>query len=429
MMFKKVILLYCLMFFALSSVSAQEEQVVLSLEKAISLALETSEALQISESNAQKSREIYKEARSALLPGINADATWARNTTYPLSSKKEDYELDSGVTATQLIWSFGQVSGAVKAAEKAADSLRYNKDLTRRQVIYNTKLSYYAAILARDTFHITQQSYDNVLAHKKLLEKRAFGGRTSKRDRLKMDADIASRLPPVNNARAQMDTAMQTLKTLTDIRPGQEISLSDDFSLSYKDVDYSCLESRLYEQEPYLKVLNKNLEAAEFTVKSKKAVYYPVLSAFASWRYAGSSNDQRYIGDKNSDHYAAGGLQVSLPLWNGGEKTAQLHQALADRRKALLARKKGEEDLLLELRNAVSEYDQYRKTLEANDQAVSLAKESLLMTQDMFEAGQVDLTELNDAELLLTGQRLNREITLYNIHFTLARIEKLTSEE
>jgi len=39
------------------------------------------------------------------------------------------------------------------------------------------------------------------------------------------------------------------------------------------------------------------------------------------------------------------------------------------------------------------------------------------------------LTDLNDAELLLTNQRLNKEMTLFSINITLARIEKLITEE
>ncbi len=423
------ILLAVVIIFAEKSVFCQNNPLQLSLDEAVSLALETSEILQIKENEAEKSREAYKEARSALLPGINGDISWARNTAYPLDSKKNDYEIDSGVTASQLLWSFGQVSNTVKAAKKAAEAGQHSRELTCQEVVYNARLSYYAAVLAEKSLDIVRQSYDNALANKELLEKSSFGGRTSKRDRLKMDADIASRRPTVNNAEAQCQSALQTLKTLTGIEPSQDIILADSFALQYKEFEYGALESLLYEQEPSLKVLNKNLEAAEYAVKSRESSFFPTLSAFASWRYAGKSNDDYYVGDQASDHYGAAGLKVTVPLWNGGEESARLRQALADRRNAFLARRQGEENLRLELRNAVSDYLQYRKTLEANSEAVKLAEESFAMTQDMFSAGQVTLSDLNDAELLLTSEKLNRELTLYNINATLAQIEKLAGGE
>jgi outer membrane protein TolC len=60
---------------------------------------------------------------------------------------------------------------------------------------------------------------------------------------------------------------------------------------------------------------------------------------------------------------------------------------------------------------------------------VTLAEESFKIIQEMFEAGQSNLTDLNDAEILLTNQRLRREITMFNIRVTRARVEKLTLRE
>jgi len=71
------------------------------------------------------------------------------------------------------------------------------------------------------------------------------------------------------------------------------------------------------------------------------------------------------------------------------------------------------------------EYQQYKDNLKANIEAVRLAEEAFKQTQDMFASGQVTITDLNDAELLLTNQRLNKEMTLFSINITLARIEKL----
>jgi outer membrane protein TolC len=79
----------------------------------------------------------------------------------------------------------------------------------------------------------------------------------------------------------------------------------------------------------------------------------------------------------------------------------------------------------LELKKAHLEYEQYKNNFKANIDAVNLAEESFKQTQAMFASGQLSLTDLNDAELLLTNQRLNKETTLFNINITLAKIEKL----
>jgi outer membrane protein TolC len=104
-------------------------------------------------------------------------------------------------------------------------------------------------------------------------------------------------------------------------------------------------------------------------------------------------------------------------------------QSKADREIAVLKKRQLSRNLLLELKKASLEYKQYKDNLKANIEAVNLAEESFKQTQQMFAAGQVALTDVNDAELLLTNQRLNKEMTLFSINITLARIEKLITGE
>ena len=131
----------------------------------------------------------------------------------------------------------------------------------------------------------------------------------------------------------------------------------------------------------------------------------------------------------NLNHYVVAGLKVSIPIWAGGEKIAQLNQAKINKENDILQLQKTTKELGLELENAVSEYHAYINTLEANTKAVELAQASFKMIQDLFESGQVTLANLNDAELQLTNQRLSMMLTLYNINTTAAVIEKLAATE
>jgi outer membrane protein len=151
------------------------------------------------------------------------------------------------------------------------------------------------------------------------------------------------------------------------------------------------------------------------------------LSAYASIdRKGGLNGDHRFENDDLA-HYRAYGLKASVPLWEGGQTEAQLAQAVADKNNAVLKEKQAEGDLMLELKKAYVEYCQYQGNLKANNEAVRLAEESFDQMREMFSSGQVTLTDLNNAELLLTNQRLNRDMTLYYLNITLAKISRLTS--
>ena len=404
---------------------AQEISVLqIGLDDTVRRAIDTSEELKIKDRQVDKSEGFYKETRAGMLPHISAESSFYYNIDYPSSMELGSYDSISGVTASQVIWSFGKIMHAVDSARKSVEASRFNREASKYEIIYNAKLSYFSNLLARNALTITESSYSNALENKKLLGGRAYGGRSSKYEILRMDTEVAARVPSVNEARAQFGTAAETLKKVTGINSEREIQLTDDFKGDYNELDYELLVSAMYEYEPNLKSLTKYMESAEAKVKSKVASFFPTVSGFTSWDYLGAPSDSMLNGNETGS-YAFAGFKISVPIWEGGEKQAQLRQVRMDKEIAILQKKQAEKNLLLALKKASLEYQQYRDNLKANLEAVRLAEELFKQTQEMFASVQVDLTDLNDSELLLTNQRLSKEMTLYNINVTLAKIERL----
>jgi len=430
----RIVILICLLCFTCIVVAPHnaysQEVLQVSIEESVALALRKSEDFQITVNEIDKMHYKYKEARSAIYPHIEGEITWAHNPEYPpaVAATTKDYSLDTGVTVNQVLWAFGRISSAIRLADKYIAISRFNKDIARQEVVYNTKLSYYSALLAEQTLSIVQASYENVRKNKRLLEKRTSGGRSSKRDNIKMAADIASRVPRVNDARATFDSAMRTFKIILGVDPAVYVALTEDFAKRYDPLNQEEISESLHENEPTLQALRKQIDADEDMIKLKRANFLPTISAFATWNYRGIG-DTYEVRHDNLDHYAVAGLKVTVPIWMGGETGAQLNQAKIDKANDILRLQKSTKEFALELDNAISEYHAYINTLEANTKAVELAKESFKMTRDLFETGQVSPSDFNDAELLLTNERLSRVLTLYNLNTTLAKIEKLAVTE
>jgi outer membrane protein TolC len=399
----------------------------LGLDETIKRALDTSEELKIKEQEIRRAQGGYQEVRSGALPHLTAESTWTHNLNYPDSaaSSYSDHEFNAGVSATQVLWSFGKIAYAVNAAKKAVEASRFNKESGKQEIIYTAKLSYYSSLLARNALSITEKSYANALENKRLLGQRTYGGRSSKYEIIRMNSEVAARVPTVNEARTQFDAATETLRKIIDVDLDCKIELAGDFLNEYEDFNYETLVVAMNEYEPSLQSFSKTIESAEEKVKSKYASFFPTLSAFGSWSYLGGSNEHPFLNNNELDNYSLAGFKVSIPIWEGGEKQAQLSQSKAEQEIAVLRKKQLSKNLLLELKKAHLEYQQYKENLKANIEAVDLAEESFKQTQEMFASSLVTLTDLNDAELLLTNQRLNKESTLFYINITLAKIEKL----
>jgi outer membrane protein len=428
-----IILLGTLFFAVVSMIPKNvhgQEVFRVSLDKAIELALKKSEALQIKANEIDKMHYGYKEAKSALYPQFEGEVSWAHNAQYPPAAAKtiNDYSLDTGVTINQVLWAFGRISSAIRLADKYLAISRLNKDVVQQDVIYNTKLSYHNVLLAEHALMIVKESYENARKNKTLLEKRSSSGRVSKRDNIKMAADIASRVPRVNDAQASLDSAVRTFKMVIGIDTEVPVGLTENFEKQYYTLNRHALRGLLYENDPAIEALCRKIEADEEMIKAKRANFLPTISAFATWNYLGMG-DSYDVRRKNLDHYCVAGLMLNVPLWTGGDTIAQLNQAKIDKENDILRLQQTTKEFVLDLENAMSEYHEYLNTLKANNKAVELAKETFKMTRDLFESGQVSLSDLNDAELHLTNEKLAHLLTMYNLNATLAKIEKYTGEK
>ena len=335
---------------------SRTEYLSVNIENAIDMALKESESYLIKENEIEKTDVQYRSTKSAIYPQISANVEWYRNTQYPAKSVLiNNYSLDSGVSVDQLIWAFGRVSSAVSAADKFLNISRLNKEITEQEIIYNAKLSYFNVLLSDKIYQILKESYENADENKCILGEKFASGRPSRRDNIKMKADVAARIPLMNDARSKANSAQKTFKTLIGLSAESTIDLTDKFREEYEGLKGDDLKFNLHEREPNLKMLDKDVAMKEDFVKVKQAGYYPEIYAFAKWNHKGIGENYD-IGSNNLENYGLAGLKVSVPLWTGGKTGQDLKIARIDSKNASLKLKETKKQLTLELGNAISEY-------------------------------------------------------------------------
>ncbi len=423
---------FILIFFVclITSVLAQEKidkKLKLNINRAIDMALKSSEDFKISGNEILRATSKQKEEQSFALPQITGDVEWSNNFKYPqaVATTTKDYYINAGASISQTLFTFGKISNAIKAAKKAVEASRFSKEETSQEIIYNAKLAYYNTYLAKRILEVAQESYENAKENKKILTGRTSKGRASKYDNIKTSSDIASRIPVVSNARADFVSALESLKVIVDAEKGSTVELIEGFTEEYPSFDREYLAFSLYNNQPAIKALAEEIKEKTFLVKSKRAETLPEVSTFATWNHKGTGNDY-YVGGDNLDDYGVAGFKISIPIWLGGLTREALSQARIDKNDAELNFSKGCKDYLLLLDKSINEYEEYKKTLKANEEAVRWAKESFEYSQELFSSGQVSITDLNDAELQLTNAKMNKETTLFNLSIILAKIERLT---
>ena len=399
---------------------------IITLDDAIKMALNSSEDLKMASNNRETALSNLLKAKQEKLPYLSTSFSWTKNLQYPTGIGMNDYSMDFGLSLSQKIFTFGRMKKNIDMASKQSSMSELDEDLLKRETIYLTKFAYYRIYLAKKIHEIHYESLERARQNKTLLEERSSSGRASKYDNIKAESDIAGRLPSVNDAKASLNTIIHTFIILLgfdDFDLASKVDISDDiFKGEYKPLDHRKLIEKLLSCHPSLKKLKLSVSTSADRIDMLGKLYYPDISAFSSYNRTGYDAD--FIPDSKT--LAMLGIRFNLALFDTGARKENINKAKIFKNNTELSLEKKRKKLILSLENAVSAYNELIKTLKANEKAISLALASFKMSQDRFRSGYLSVTNLNDAELYLTGQKIKKEITLVNLEINLAEIENLS---
>ena len=412
------------------------ESIDLDIAGAVDMALKNSDDLKINKESLEKLDNMYREVRASIFPQVKGTLGVNRFIEAPVMTvdlgegpmsmpMASDWESSIDLQVSQVLWAFGKVMNAIHLAENYINLEKHSADITRNELTYAVKQLYYSMLLADDMVKIATESHGNALKNKAALKGRYSGGRISNMNNIKMEADISGRVPVMLQAQRSLELVGVAMRDMLGVSEETGISLTEIFVTDFPEFDYDDLRNNMRSREPVLMVYREKLNLADTRIRLKKSSFYPTLSGFLSYSYGGG--DDKIIPD-DMDSEMIAGVMLNYDIWDSGKRKNSYKQAVNDKNIAEFEYRKMERALDVELKSAVTEYRALIKTYEAYRRAVKLAGESYEIALLSFKSGAVSQTMLNDAELQLTGAKMQERTTLYNISISIAKIEKLIAE-
>ncbi|MFC2091272.1 TolC family protein [Elusimicrobiota bacterium] len=408
----------------------------LDIAASLDMAFKNSEDLNINRESLEKLDNMYREVRASIFPQVSGTLGVNRFIETPVMSvdlgegmvsipMASDWESSVDLQASQVLWAFGKVMNAIHLAEQYINLEKHSADITRNELTYAVKQLYYSMLLAQDMEGIATESYKNALRNKAALKGRYSGGRISNINNIKMEADISGRVPGMLAAKQSYELVEVAMRDILGVPEEKDIVLVQRFITEFPEFDYNDLRNSMRMREPVLMVFREKLNLAGTHIRLKKSSFYPTISGFLNYSYGGG--DDKIIPD-DMDSEMVAGVMLSYDIWDSGKRKNSYRQALNNRNIAEFEYRKIARALGVELKSAVTEYRSLIKIYDANRHAVKLAGESYEIALSSFKSGAVSQTMLNDAELQLTGAKMQERTALYNINVLIAKIEKLIAE-
>ncbi|MGL4328358.1 MAG: TolC family protein [Tannerellaceae bacterium] len=429
------------------STQAQTDTLRLGVDDAIAIALSENPTIQVADMEIEK--KVYEKRKSigALLPTIDASAQYNRTlkkqmmyfdgafgapgdtTQASVPDSKTGIPVGrsnnwtAGFTASlpiiaPALWKTITLSSL--DVEMALESAKGSKVAMVEEV----RKAFYAILLAKDSYHVFQQSYDNADFNYNDIKRKYEKGLVAEFDLIRADVQKRNIFPNVVQSKNAVTLAELQLKALLGIDLEQPIAckglLNDYQAEMFQEL---MLSDTSLKENIDLKKLDIQSKQLNETLKMQKLQYSPTLAATASYQWTAMNNDFKFS-QYQWNPYSMVGLSVSIPIFTGGSRYYSAKQTKVSMNQLKLQR----EDLYRNLSVAIRNYrDNMIKSVEqvqSNQQAVAQAEKGYLIAEKRYNTGMATLLELNDADLALTQSRLQYNQSIYDYLVAKAGLEK-----
>jgi outer membrane protein len=424
--------------------AAEPDNRVLTLDEALRLARANHPQLHASHAQTEASTARVAEAKAPLLPQVNGSASYQRSrpnspsvatatatatgtaTATATSTSTSNSAASNGfsvpsysarITASELIYDFGQTTGKWNAAKATLRSQEENERNFGVQVAFNLRSAYFTAAAARALLKVAEETLKNQEAHLRQIQGFVEAGTRPEIDLAQARTDRANAKVQLINAQVAYDTDKALLNQAMGIERGTEYEVADpsaDVVPGEDDGTDSILPVAL-KARPDLLQLAHQIEAQELITKSIKGGYAPSLGVSTSLTDGGPDLGNLAWG-------WSAGLFLNWQIFGGGITDAQLREARANTAVLRAQYDLQRQQVRADVEQARLGVRAAKAAIEATHEAAVNARVRLNLAEGRYQAGVGNVIELGDSQVALTAAAGQEIQAIFNLATARSRL-------
>ena len=412
--------LILIIFILISPLILKAEEVSLTLDEAIAIALRDNRDVLLRAEDVKKAKEKIAEAQSSLFPTLTFTGGW--------TDTRGIYTKDSSQTATQAtlkqyLYKGGKI---INTIEQNKDKLAVSSalfDKTKLDVVLNVQKAFYTLLLAEEFTHLNKGIVDNTRQHLNSQEARYQDGQASESDILKIKESLSSVDEAYQASLNQVEASQELLRDLLYLSKDLQITPRAQFSYEPKDIAYDEGFLKAMQKRPEIRQYEAQEKADKKAIEITKADNRP--SIYASWDYYSRSHVSA-TATRNWNDYNVLGLTFSWPIFDGWATKAKVEQAIIDLKATRLLKEKVTKDIALELKNAYLDLKNAIARLNSIQDEIEVYKDALSVIEKKYKAGIASSLDLDDVSLGYAVSLFNQKLADYDYILAKARFDKAT---
>jgi outer membrane protein TolC len=399
------------------------------LDDALARARKVAQQYQSAVISAELAHEDRVQAKAALLP----NATWFNQYIYTQGNGTPSgiFVANDGV---HIYNNQAIVHGDIIAPGKRADyqraiaaeaAARARADIAARGLAATVVQNYYSLLAAQRKYANAQQSLKEAREFLDITRKLEAGGEAAHSDAVKAEIQLAQRERDAQDAQLAIERTRIGFGVMLFTDYTQQFSVEDNLATAPVLPVRAQVQEMAGRNNPDIRAAQATVTQQEFELKSARAAYFPTLSFDY---FYGIDANQYAIWDREHLRNLGSSAQgtLTIPIWNWGATRSKVRQSELRVQQARLDLSLAQRQLLANLDTFYLEAQAANVQLESLRHSADLAMESLRLTLLRYEAGEVTVLEVVDAQSTLAQARNAYDDGLVRYRVGLAELQTLT---
>jgi outer membrane protein, protease secretion system len=379
----------------------------IGLQAAYQAALKNDPAFRMNYYESESAKENAVLGRSTLLPSVSAQFSGSRNVADQEIGKTLSHpRYISHSSSVQLRQPLLNMDGIARyrqgKVQKQQGEALY--EASTNEVAIRVVSAYCDALFADDQAALAQVQRDMYLEQQKVNQRLFEKGEGTKTDMLETKARLDLAEAQLVEARDNATAMRDTLAGVIGMEPGELDRLSNGFRVGDLDIGpFEKWQKLALANNHELEAARLAVENARLEISKQRAGHFPRVDLVATYNKANSETLNTFNQDTINRTI---GVQVNIPIYQGGAVNASTRQAAAGYERAKADLDVRTNKLMVELRKAHSVVQSSVNKIEALVKAVESGKELMKATEQSIKGGvRINLDLLNAQQQLFTSQR------------------------
>lgn len=424
---KRILILFFTIIFSTGASFAQNDKriVYLSLDEVIGQSLDQNLSLKSTMLDYEaQNLEVWK-SYSNFLPTFSYQGTAVKNVELPVFvfmgesfTVGTPYTFQHTLSLSMPLFTGGSRWFNLSAQKSIKRSLSEELKGKESETVLNGLKSYYGIILAQSFYETSKEAVTVAEENLKQVQKQYDAGTATELDLQRAKAQYYGTLPKFESAKSSLRLAKQQLKSFLNMSLDDSLVVVDslnqkEFLADFEISELGDLKKMGYVNKHELLAMRHQLKATEEGENLALASFAPTIALSASVDHQAQLDNSKvtwsdYIRSKSI------ALSINWPIFEGGSKVLEYQKAKIRSDQMEIALKQMEDQTELNIEQSYYKFLEAEKNLSSLQETLKQSKESLRISNLLYEQGMSTQLDVLNAQLLYINSKTEYQQGIYD---------------